>query len=190
MKRQRSPIVTMETLVLSGLLLAGCGNADTPIDAQKGPTDLPSVTQNRDIALPATQRFVILPAFSNDAVLDKETDLVWEKSPQTTSARWTEARRMCSEKNVGGQKGWRLPFLEELQSLVDPSVAPPGPAIPPGHPFLTVQSVVYWSSTRVGEDPRGAWAVHLGLGGGATFINWAHSVQVWCVHDGMNVDRH
>jgi hypothetical protein len=127
MKRQRSPIVTMETLVLSGLLLAGCGNADTPIDAQKGPTDLPSVTQNRDIALPATQRFVILPAFSNDAVLDKETDLVWEKSPQTTSARWTEARRMCSEKNVGGQKGWRLPSLEELQSLVDPSVAPDCP---------------------------------------------------------------
>jgi hypothetical protein len=31
--------------------------------------------------------------------------------------------------------------------------------------------------------------VHFGLGGGATFINWAHSVQVWCVRGGMNTDQ-
>ncbi|TMQ28728.1 MAG: DUF1566 domain-containing protein, partial [Nitrospirae bacterium] len=133
--------------------------------------------------------FVILPAFNSDAVLDKETGLVWEKSPQPTSTKWSVARRTCTEKNVGGQKGWRLPSLEELASLVDPSVAPPGLALPPGHPFLAVQSAVYWSSTRVGEDPKGSWGVHFGLGGGATFINWAHSVQVWCVRGGMNTDQ-
>ena len=104
---------------------------------------------------PAAQRFVILPAFNSEAVLDKETGLVWEKSPQTTSARWIVAHRTCIEKNVGGQKGWRLPSLQELASLVDPSVAPPGLALPPGHPFLAVQSAVYWSATRVGEDRQG-----------------------------------
>ena len=182
MKRRRFLIVTMGGLALGGLL--GATNAPGV------PADVPGVIQKPDIALAAAQRFVILPALNNDGVLDKETGLVWEKSPQTASARWSVARRTCVEKNVGGQKGWRLPSLSELQSLVDPSIAPPGPTLPPGHPFLAVQSAVYWSETRVGEDPKGAWAVHFGLGGGAVFINWAHAVQVWCVRGGMNVDQH
>ena len=148
-----------------------------------------ALPRSRDKALPAAQRFVILPTFNSEAVLDKETSLVWEKSPQTTSATWSVAHRTCTEKHVGGQKGWRLPSLEELASLVDSSVAPPGLALPPGHPFLAIRSAVYWSATRVGEDPRGSWGVHFGLGGGATFINWAHSVQFWCVRDGMNADQ-
>jgi hypothetical protein len=186
MKRRRFFALTMGALLLSGLLVAGRES----VDAQEVPADLPGVTQNRGNPLPAAQRFVILPAFNSEAVLDKETGLVWERSPQTTSARWIVAHRACIEKNVGGQKGWRLPSLQELTSLVDPSVAPPGPTLPPGHPFLTVQSTVYWSATRVDEDARGSWAVHFGLGGGATFINWAHSVQSWCVRDGMNTDQH
>jgi hypothetical protein len=168
MKRRRFLTVTIGALALVGMLMAGGGSADSP----------------------AAQRFAILPAFTNDVVLDKQTGLVWERSPQTTSARWIVAHRTCIEKNVGGQKGWRLPSLPELASLVDPSVAPPGPTLPPGHPFLAVQSAVYWSATRADEDPRGSWAVHFGLGGGATFINWAHSVQFWCVRDGMNADQH
>ena len=186
MKRRRFLTVAMGALVLGGLL----GVADAPVNAQGVPTDLPGVTQNRDKALPAVQRFVILSAFNSDAVLDNETGLVWEKSPQSTSARWSVARRTCVEKKVGGQKGWRLPSLPELRSLVDPSVTPPGPTLPPGHPFLAVQSAVYWSETRVGENPSGAWAVHFGLGGGAVFINWAHAVQIWCVHGGVNADQH
>jgi hypothetical protein len=180
----------MGALVLDGLLVAGCGSADASAGVLGVSTDLPSVTQNRSKVLPAAQRFVVLAAFNNDAVLDKETGLVWERSPQTTSASWSVARRTCIEKYVGGQKGWRLPSLQELTTLVDPSIAPPGPTLPPGHPFLAVQSTVYWSATRVDEDARGSWAVHFGLGGGATFINWAHSVQVWCVRDGMNADQH
>lgn len=190
MKRRRLLPIAMGALVLGELLVAGFASAKAPAVAQVVPVDLAGATQNQGKALPAARRFVILPAFNNEAVLDKETGLVWERSPQTTSARWIAARRTCIEKNVGGQKGWRLPSLQELTSLVDPSVAPPGPTLPPGHPFLTVQSTVYWSATRVDEDARGSWAVHFGLGGGATFINWAHSVPSWCVRDGMNADAY
>jgi hypothetical protein len=184
MVSRRFLTVTMGALVLGGLLAAGSGRADAGVSSE-----LSGATQNPNNPLPAAQRFVILPAFTNDAVLDNATGLVWEKSPQPTSAKWTVARRICIEKHVGGQKGWRLPSLEELSGLVDSSVAPPSLALPPGHPFLAIRSAVYWSSTRPGEDPKGAWGVHFGLGGGATFINWAHSVQVWCVRDGTHVDH-
>jgi hypothetical protein len=188
--KRRGLTVTRGASALIGLLLTGFGCTEASAVEQGKPAGLPGVTHNRDNALPTAQRFVILPAFANDAVLDKKTGLVWEKSPQTTSARWSAARRACAEKSVGGQKDWRLPSLEELASLVDYSVGPPSLALPPGHPFLSIQSSVYWSSSRPGDDPKGSWGVHFGLGGGATFINWAHSVPAWCVHDGMSADQH
>ena len=181
MRRRRFFTITLGHLVLGGML----GVMDVPgVSA-----DVPGSSQQGEKNLAVSERFVILPSFNNEAVLDKETGLVWERSPQTASARWSVGRRTCVEKNVGGQKGWRLPSLPELQRLVDSSVAPPGPTLPPGHPFLAVQSAVYWSETRVGEDPKGAWAVHFGLGGGAVFIHWTHAVQVWCVHGGIKVDK-
>jgi Protein of unknown function (DUF1566) len=189
MKTRRFLFFTIVPLMLGGLPIAELGGAEAPKGKQEVSGGSPSAIQNRVKVLPDAQRFVVLPAFNNEAVLDNVTGLVWERSPQATSARWMTARRTCIEKNVGGQKGWRLPSLEELTSLVDSSIAPPGPTLPPGHPFLTVQSTVYWSATRVDEDARGSWAVHFGLGGGTTFINWAHSVPSWCVRDGAQADQ-
>jgi hypothetical protein len=189
MKARRFLAVAIVALVPGGLLIAGSAGADAPKGGQGVSGGSPSADQSQGKVLPDAQRFVVLPSFNNEAVLDNVTGLVWERSPQATSARWMTARRTCIEKNVGGQKGWRLPSLEELTSLVDSSIAPPGPTLPPGHPFLTVQSTVYWSATRVDEDARGSWAVHFGLGGGTTFINWAHSVSSWCVRDGAKADQ-
>ncbi len=182
MRSRRFLAVTIGALLLGGLIVAA--------DAPGAQTDLSGVVQSPGKALPAEQRFAILPAFNGEAVSDHETGLVWEKSPQAGIARWSAARRLCAEKSVGGQKGWRLPSLSELRSLVDSSIPPPGPTLSPGHPFRTVQSAVYWSETRVGDNPLGAWAVHFGLGGGSVFINWAHAVQVWCVHGGKNAEQH
>lgn len=58
-----------------------------------------------DQNLKGAQRFVILPAFNNEAVLDKNTGLVWERVPDTSDIVWTIATYTCFNKNVGGTRG-------------------------------------------------------------------------------------
>src|SRR5205807_1369275 len=71
------------------------------------------------------------------AVLDRETGLVWEQSP-ANSHTWQNARYQCTNLTTGGRKGWRLPSVHELASLIDPNQS--SPTLPPGHPFQQVQS--------------------------------------------------
>jgi hypothetical protein len=122
MKRQWFFTVTLAALALCGLLAAGCVPVGHPsVMAQSAEViDLSGVSTNWDKALPAAQRFVLLASFNNDAVRDDNTGLVWEKSPQISTATWNGARFMCINKNVGGQKGWRLPSIPDLASLIDP----------------------------------------------------------------------
>jgi hypothetical protein len=151
--------------------------------------DLSGVTPNWDKVIFAAQRFSVLSAFGDAAVRDNETGLVWEKSPQTPVATWNVARSTCINTNVGGRKGWRLPSIPELANLIDPSVAAPGPTLPPGHPFLNVQSALYWSATTVAGSPPDAWGVVFPNG----FVISGHksvSFQVWCVRGGMNADQY
>ena len=179
------------SLLLGCVLTAGCGSGDESAVAQgvSPPPDVSGVTQNWDKALPAASRFVVLPTFNNDAVRDNETGLVWEKSPQVTTSTWRGARFACINKNVGGRKGWRLPAISELASLIDPSAAVPGPTLPPGHPFLNVQSAHYWSAPTSAEAPVDAWAVN--FNDGLLFlVTKTISLQVWCVRGGMQVDQY
>jgi hypothetical protein len=191
MKRQWFFTVTMGTLVLGGLFTGGCVPVGHPsVMAQSTEViDLSGVSTNWDKALPAAQRFVLLASFNNDAVRDDNTGLVWEKSPQTPTATWNGARFMCINKNVGGQKGWRLPSIPDLASLIDPSVAPPGPTLPSGHPFQNVQSAGYWSATTSAEDASDAWFVYFGRG----FVDHDSKTStghVWCVRGNMNSEAY
>lgn len=93
-------------------------------------------------------RFVILSNFNSDAVLDRETGLVWTRSTVAQSTVY-QADQKCRELIVGNRMGWRLPAVAELQSLVDASL----PAsfeehLPVGHPFLVNEGLkpTYWTS--------------------------------------------
>jgi hypothetical protein len=191
MKRQWFFTVTVGTLVLGGLFAAGCVPVGHPSTFQQGAgvIDLSGIPTNWDKVWPVGQRFVLLASFNNDAVRDDNTGLVWEKSPQISTATWNGARFMCINKNVGGQKGWRLPSIPDLASLIDPSVAPPGPTVPSGHPFSNIQSAGYWSATTSAEDASDAWFVYFGRG----FVDQDSKTRtghVWCVRGGMNADTY
>ena len=99
-----------------------------------------------DQALPVAERFVLV--LGGEAVLDKETGLVWQQSPETRQRTWSEAIGRCANRDTGGRHGWRLPSLSELGSLVDRSELPFGPTIPVGHPFSNIRRAQYWSATN------------------------------------------
>ena len=107
--------------------------------------------------LPADKRFVLV--MGGAAVLDEETGLVWEQSPDTATVDWLGALSSCNDRTVGGRKGWRLPTIQELTSLVDPTIAFPGPTLLSGHPFSNVPLTGSWSATSNASIATAAWLV-------------------------------
>jgi uncharacterized protein DUF1566 len=129
--------------------------------------------------LPTSLRFVLV--FGGAAVLDKETGLVWEQSPQMTTHQWSDARLECTSRTVTGRKGWRLPSMNELASLFDMTNA--HPALPTGHPFSNVLPSHYWSATTSADIPTLAWDGHFGNGEIARNLKPSF-LFVWCVRGG------
>ena len=131
-------------------------------------------------------RFLVLTQFGSAAVLDKETGLVWEQSPSTSTFSWVAALGHCNVLTTGGRLGWRLPTLQELASLVDPNAAG-APFLPAGHPFSNVQSSFYWSASTLAFDTSFAWGVHFDFGVVSNDVK-GNGHFVWCVRAGQGVD--
>jgi len=144
--------------------------------------------------LDSNKRFIVLTNMNQEAVLDMETGLVWEQSPSTDNYSWYIAKSHCRVVTTGNRKGWRVPTIEELSSLVDPSQE--NPALPVGHPFSVLMSETdyYWSASTYASaaltDGSSALAIRFDAGG--TFFgtkslaNW----HCWCVRGGDGYDTY
>ena len=139
-----------------------------------------------DKIIPGATRFKLV--LNDQAVLDKETGLVWEQSPNTTFVDWYEACSYCYTRQVGGRKGWRLPTIEELASLVDTTQSMP--ALPAGHPF-TIKSSSYfnWTSTTDASNSSRAWYMFDDDGSVGTDVKNADN-NAWCVRGGYGHDAY
>ena len=128
--------------------------------------------------------------FSDDLVHDKETGLVWTRDANLLGQHnWLDANTLCREVELGNRSGWRLPAVEELSSLVDPSQ--PNLALPAGHPFVNVQfgsgDPAYWSSTNSENPTAAAWFVNFWRGAGPHLVGLGNkSIPgfVWPVRGG------
>ncbi len=146
------------------------------------------IAKNWDKKLPNALRFTVLTDFDGAAVRDNETGLVWEQSPETKTQNWSGARFACASRTISGRKGWRLPSVHELASLVDPAVVP-GPTLPAGHPFTRVQPAHYWSATSFTGKSSFAWNVGF-IMGMVHYVKTTDSHNVWCVRGGNNADAY
>ena len=157
---------------------------------------VPSWDQTIACTTPAScPRFVVLANMNSDAVLDRETGLVWDKRPDSNVVSFSQAEASCVGKNIGNRRGWRLPTISELQSLLDPSKS--SPALPDGHPFENVNSSflsAYWTSTVASSASFGPGNDVFGV----TFENSAASIlfnkangsaNKWCVRGGMGLPQ-
>jgi hypothetical protein len=127
---------------------------------------------------------------ADDLVWDKETGLIWPRNANLLGQQiWLDSNRMCREMELGNRSGWRLPTVEELSSLVDPSQ--PNLALPAGHPFVNVQFgsgvPAYWSSTNNEIPPAAAYFVNFWRGTGPILVglmNKTIPAFVWPVRGG------
>ncbi len=157
------------------------GGGGTPSPSPGGGAGSQSMswdTHNQSAAL----RFTVLADFGSAAVRDSDTGLVWEKLPGNEDM-FASARDGCLKKSVGGTKGWRLPSIPELASLVDPSMTSPGPTLSFGHPFTIDVGARYWSATSDGSNIN-KLIVNF-QDGSIESLNKTLNAHAWCVRGPM-----
>lgn len=136
-----------------------------------------------------TNRFVILANWNNEAVLDRETGVVWQRSPVTDEHALFFGTQLCHLASTGGRRGWRLPRAEELASLLEPDPITGMATLPAGHPFIGIRTNsgdYYWSATRSADFPGSVWVVSFYNGAGGPYSSSTR--HLWCARGGQGVD--
>lgn len=79
-------------------------------------------------------------------VVDNVTGLMWQAVASSSTFSWPAAKDHCAALVLGGFSDWRLPSRIELISIVDYTIAKPGPVIDttafPGAP-----NVIFWTAS-------------------------------------------
>jgi hypothetical protein len=131
---------------------------------------------------PSQSNYTLLDTGGDETVLDKITDLEWQREDDNDTKTWAEAFDYCDNFNTGpffaGKTHWRLPTITELQSIVDYGAS--DPAIE-GISFTNTNSSFYWSASSVASFSSLAWLVGFmsgAVGGGLkTSSNYVRCVR-------------
>ena len=152
-------------------------------------------------------RFNVLSTWNNQVVLDRETGLLWEQAPFCSDTPngcanfdfHQNALFHCNNRIVGNRLGWRLPTIQELLTLIDPSTA----GLPAGHPFFGglppsegILTADFWSATEFENNvdvSTFAWFANFFPGNASEFAQVDSKFSsighfVWCVRSGEAVN--
>jgi hypothetical protein len=134
----------------------------------------------RNDSLPDQPRFRAM----GDGFIDALTGLLWfhEADLGGAAVTWQEAFGTILGLNREKRDGvlWRLPNINELETLVDCSKC--DPALPSNHPFRRVREA-YWSSTTSVFESDWAWALYLDKGAVGVGQKGGRYFHVWAVGD-------
>jgi len=112
------------------------------------------------VALATDPRFTLEEADGDTTVFDDQTNLEWQREPDTVGGHtWVEALGYCESLVFGGHDDWRLPNPMELSTLVD-EIATSGPAI--NTTFFVASSfstIAFWTSTTNPKNPGNTYTV-------------------------------
>ena len=83
-------------------------------------------------------------------VVDRQTGLMWVKNGWRldflSAVDWWDAKKRCDQFRLQGYSDWRLPTVEEWESLIDPNQEHPALVSP--HPFKNIIAhMPYWTAT-------------------------------------------
>ncbi len=95
---------------------------------------------------------------TNKLILDTKTNLMWQDDNYATiyNRTWNDAIDYCEELDKANFTDWRLPNINELNSITDDSKY--DPALDSNFQLST--STKYWSSTTyIDSDKDNAWYV-------------------------------
>lgn len=128
---------------------------------------------------------------NDEAVLDMETGLVWQRSPDNSTANpWAEQFQGCWNAATGNRRGWRMPTIEEYLSLLVPHPTT-SMSLPESHPYSNILELTeYFSATADVSTPANAWwfgCSYPNGSGGCGFGSQpkTHSYRIWCVRGGV-----
>ncbi len=129
---------------------------------------------------------------NNEAVLDRETGLVWQRTLDSVLVyeSWAGARNRCLDRQLGGRFGWRLATIEEMKSLLHEWPTPD--RLPAGHPFIGMPSGVaetFWTATTSPVNSTLAYVFGTSTqGGGMAQLDKTGLYRYWCVRGGSGYD--
>jgi hypothetical protein len=92
--------------------------------------------------------------------IDPDTGLEWQ-SQSPGRMNWHDAQSYAQSLSIGGKDNWRLPAVNELETLLDRTILLEQtvyrPVMRTEIPFR--DNLSYWSSTTFGPDKNNAWIV-------------------------------
>jgi hypothetical protein len=191
-------VVTIDEIITTvNAALSGCGEPSATPTVTVSPT--PTVRYSPMLQATPTRTPTATPRFAdngNGTITDTTTGLVWEKqsddgtvhdqhnryswslsgSAAPNGTAFTLLLNVLNATNFGGHRDWRLPTLDELQTIVARGAIVPGqPVVPPQfnsgcRPGCSVTQcscttpLNYWTSTTNAAYDQQAWYVLFNTG--------------------------
>jgi hypothetical protein len=129
-------------------------------------------------------RFTAGTGTTAECVTDNLTGLMWVRAPSPIPVIWSAALTDANSLTLCGFSDWRLPNINELESLVNSETAIPAIFLN-NQGFSGVQLASYWSSSSYVGNEGFAWAVGMNNSGAMGVGSKSNNLYGWPVRAGQ-----